>query len=113
MSGRHLTRVLMIAGTTMMASTAHAQTATLDGKAFVADAGEKGKAADEKNDVITFAGGKFHSSACDQYGFTKGEYKASATLRFERSMPSFVPRVMCHAAKAWHESLVAGLSMMH
>ena len=24
------------------------------------------KAADEKNDIITFADGKFHSSACDQ-----------------------------------------------
>ena len=57
---------------------AQAQTATLDGKAFVADAGEKGKPADEKNDVITFAGGKFHSAACDQYGYTAGEYKYSA-----------------------------------
>src|SRR5258706_15431030 len=47
---------------------AQAQGTTLDGRAFVADAGEKGKAADEKSDVITFAGGKFHSSACDQYG---------------------------------------------
>jgi hypothetical protein len=56
---------------------AQAQAATLDGKVFVADAGEKGKAADEKNDVITFADGKFHSSACDQYGFGKGSYKAN------------------------------------
>ena len=58
---------------------AQAQTAALDGKAFVADAGEKGKAAEEKSDVITFAGGKFHSSACDQYGFGKGEYKTTAS----------------------------------
>jgi hypothetical protein len=57
---------------------AQAQTAALDGRIFVADAGEKGKAADEKNDVITFAGGKFHSSACDQYGFGKGNYVARA-----------------------------------
>ncbi len=34
---------------------AQAQVAALDGRVFVADAGEKGKAADEKNDVITFA----------------------------------------------------------
>jgi hypothetical protein len=63
-----------------------AQTASLDGKAFVADAGEKGKAADEKGDVITFAGGKFHSSACDQYGYGKGDYKATAAgdaIQFE------------------------------
>jgi hypothetical protein len=56
---------------------AEAQTAALDGRVFIADAGEKGKAADEKNDVITFNGGKFHSSACDQYGFGKGDYRAS------------------------------------
>jgi hypothetical protein len=56
-----------------------AQVAALDGRVFVADAGEKGKPADEKNDVITFAGGKFHSSTCDQYGFGKGDYRASGT----------------------------------
>ena len=69
-----------------MPMAAQAQAATLDGKAFVADAGEKGKAADEKNDVITFADGKFHSSACDQYGFGKGDYRAipsGDTVAFE------------------------------
>jgi len=50
--------------------------APLDGKVFVGEAGEKGKPADEKNDVITFADGKFHSSACDQWGFNKAEYTA-------------------------------------
>ncbi|MEP7083656.1 MAG: hypothetical protein ABI854_02880 [Betaproteobacteria bacterium] len=50
----------------------------LDGKAFIGEAGEKGKPADEKNDVISFADGRFHSSACDQYGFNKGEYSAKA-----------------------------------
>jgi hypothetical protein len=51
---------------------AQAQAAALDGRVFVADAGVKGKAADEKNDVISFNGGKFHSSSCDQYGYGKG-----------------------------------------
>lgn len=46
----------------------------LDGKVFLGEAGEKGKPADEKNDVITFADGRFHSSACDQFGFNKAEY---------------------------------------
>lgn len=55
----------------------YAQTAILDGRAFVADAGVKGKPADEKGDVITFADGKFHSAICDQYGYGKGEYKAT------------------------------------
>jgi hypothetical protein len=56
-----------------------AQTAALDGRVFVADAGEKGKAADEKSDVITFADGTFHSSSCDQYGYSRGEYKATGS----------------------------------
>ena len=56
---------------------ASAQTAILDGHAFVADAGLKGKAADEKDDVLTFADGKIHSSSCDKYGYDKGAYKAS------------------------------------
>ena len=56
---------------------AYAQKAALDGRAFVADAGIKGKEADEKGDVLTFADGKFHSSACDKYGYGKGEYKAT------------------------------------
>ena len=55
-----------------------AQATSLDGKVFVADAGEKGKAADEKADVLTFKDGKFHSSSCDQYGYSKGIYKTSA-----------------------------------
>lgn len=54
-----------------------AETALLDGRVFVADAGLKGKPADEKGDVLTFAGGKLHSSLCDQYGYDKGDYKAT------------------------------------
>ena len=56
---------------------AFAQANLLDGRVFIADTGIKGKAADEKDDVLTFAGGKFHSSACDKYGYDKGEYKAT------------------------------------
>ena len=55
-----------------------AQAPALDGKIFIADAGEKGKAADEKGDVITFKDGKFHSSLCDQWGYGKGDYKTTA-----------------------------------
>ena len=54
---------------------AFGQSALLDGKAFTADSGYKGKAAHEKDD-ITFANGKLHSSACDPYGYDKGDYKA-------------------------------------
>jgi hypothetical protein len=55
-----------------------AQTNPLDGKTYVGEAGEKGKPADEKDDVISFADGKFHSSACDKWGFGKGAYSAAA-----------------------------------
>ena len=61
----------------LAAPLAFAQTASLDGRVFVGDAGLKDKPADEKNDVITFADGKLHSSACDQYGYDKGAYRAT------------------------------------
>ena len=67
----------LFAAAALAAPMAFAQTALLDGRAFVADAGLKGKPADEKGDVLTFAGGKFHSSACDKYGYDKGDYKAT------------------------------------
>ena len=66
--------------------TASAAGNALDGRVFVADAGELGKAADEKDDVITFANGTFHSSVCDQWGYNKGEVVVVGggdTLSFE------------------------------
>lgn len=48
----------------------------LDGKVFVVDLGPKGKAADEKDDVLTFRDGRFHSKFCDKYGFGTGTYEA-------------------------------------
>ena len=68
--------VAVLAFCTMAGTYATAAPGPLDGKVYVGEAGEKGKAADEKNDIITFADGKFHSSACDQYGFNKGDYSA-------------------------------------
>ena len=51
----------------------------LDGRVFVADAGVRGKPADEKGDVITFADGSFHSRSCDQWGYGKGEVRVSGS----------------------------------
>ena len=51
----------------------------LDGQRFVGDLGEKGKAADERNDMLTFANGQFHSAACDQWKFSKAKYTATRT----------------------------------
>jgi hypothetical protein len=81
----------LLAAALVAAPHAVAQTASLDGRAFVADAGEKGKPADEKGDVVTFSGGMFHSSSCDQYGYGKGAYKASQagdTIQWEAETTS-------------------------
>ena len=50
----------------------------LDGMAFVVEWGPKGQPADEKDDLLTFRDGQFHSTACDKYGFRKGAYQAIA-----------------------------------
>jgi hypothetical protein len=73
----HGVAAAMLVASLAAAPAALAQAAMLDGRAFVADAGPKGKAADEKGDVITFADGQFHSKMCDQYGYGKGTYKAT------------------------------------
>jgi hypothetical protein len=57
----------------------------LDGKVFVGLTGEKDKKADTKEEYI-FKDGKFHSSACDPWGFGDGVYSAAVsgdTINFE------------------------------
>jgi hypothetical protein len=76
---RSMFAVSMFAVTMFAVPLAEAQTAAPDGKVFVAEAGEKGKAAKEKDDVLTFANGRFHSSSCDEWGYDKGVYKASSS----------------------------------
>ena len=49
----------------------------LDGQRYVGDADEKGRPADERNDVLTFAAGQFHSAACDKWNFGKAAYRAT------------------------------------
>jgi hypothetical protein len=58
----------------------------LDGRKYVGDIGDKGKGAEERGAVFTFANGAFSSSVCDKYGFEKGAYTATPegdTIRFE------------------------------
>ncbi len=50
--------------------------ATLDGKAFTGESGEKGKTKTDK-DTLTFANGRFRSLACDAYGFGDAPYVAT------------------------------------
>jgi hypothetical protein len=73
----HSIRSAFAAALLALSPAAFAQAGALDGKVFVADAGLKGKEAEEKGDVITFAGGQFHSSSCDQYGYSKASYRAT------------------------------------
>lgn len=56
----------------------------LDGRTFVAQAGEKGKRASNK-DTIVFRNGRFLSEGCNPYGFGDAPYQATvdgATVRF-------------------------------
>ena len=49
----------------------------LDGRTYIGHVGEKGKEPGDE-DTLRFAEGKFHSSACDAYGFTAAPYTAEA-----------------------------------
>ncbi len=50
-----------------------ASASPLDGKSFVGETGEKGKTKGDK-DTFTFKDGRFHSTACDRYGFGDAPY---------------------------------------
>jgi hypothetical protein len=57
----------------------------LDGKAYFGVFTEKGKTEGD-DDTLTFMGGRFRSSACDQYGYGDAPYAAAAdgdAIRFE------------------------------
>jgi hypothetical protein len=68
---------LALTGCLAGAVAAAAPAGALDGKTFVAQSGEKGKPAQRETDTIQFQGGKFHSAACDPYGFGEAAYTAS------------------------------------
>jgi hypothetical protein len=53
-----------------------AQANLLDGKAFAVTEGEAGKPAEREN-LLSFGEGKFHSKACDEWGYDKGVVKAT------------------------------------
>lgn len=53
------------------------ETALLDGKSFFGTFVQKGKTTGDA-DTLTFSAGRFHSSACDQYGYGDGTYQARA-----------------------------------
>jgi hypothetical protein len=54
-----------------------AQSNALDGRRFEGVFIQRGKTAGDA-DTLTFAGGRFRSSACDRYGFGDATYRAMA-----------------------------------
>ena len=57
----------------------------LDGRTFEGVVLECGKTSGDA-ETITFKNGRFHSSACERYGYGDGPYKASA--RRKKGSPS-------------------------
>lgn len=54
-----------------------AQAQSLDGRSFDGVFLERGKTKGDA-DTLSFKGGRFHSSACDRYGYSDSAYKATA-----------------------------------
>jgi hypothetical protein len=78
-SGRWTRRAVVVlavlataAGATVTARAA-SDGGALDGRTFVGSMGPQGKSA-AGDETVTFAGGRFHSSACDAYGFGDAAY---------------------------------------
>lgn len=62
-----------------------AQANLLNGKAFAVSEGDAGKPS-ERDNVLSFADGKFHSLACDEWGYDRGAVNAvreGELIRFE------------------------------
>jgi hypothetical protein len=66
-----------LAGVGLWTSTARAQSSALDGRRFEGVFLQRGKTAGDA-DTLTFASGRFRSSACDRYGFGDAAYRAMA-----------------------------------
>lgn len=64
---------------------AFAETSALDGRTFEGVFIERGKTSGDA-DTLSFRNGRFHSSACDRYGYSDGAYRTSTAgdiTRFE------------------------------
>jgi len=64
-------------GVGLSALTSSAQSSALDGRRFEGVFLQRGKTAGDA-DTLTFAGGRFRSTACDRYGFGDAAYRAMA-----------------------------------
>ena len=69
---------MVVMGALATGGVAAAKGGALDGKSFATLLGDKGKPGSE-GEVITFKDGKFHSKACDGFGFGDGAYTAKTS----------------------------------
>jgi hypothetical protein len=74
---KRMMMAMVVAGALATAGVAAAKGGALDGKSFATTVGEKGKAGEVE--TLTFKDGKFHSKACDAYGFGDGAYVATTS----------------------------------
>jgi hypothetical protein len=80
-----LLRAAVLAGSALVFAGAPALAETLDGKTFDGVFIAKGKTRGDA-DTLSFRNGRFHSSACDQYGYSDAAYKTTPqgdAIRFE------------------------------
>lgn len=83
-TARSLIRAVAIVGAVATSATP-ALAENLDGKSFEGVFLTRGKTKGDA-DTLTFKNGRFHSSACDQYGYSDAPYKTIAEggmVRFE------------------------------
>ena len=84
-------RTAVVAGLFVTASTpSRSERGALDGQRFEGVFIERGKTRGDA-DVLTFKDGRFHSSACDRFGYADAPYKSVAngdTITFEAETES-------------------------
>lgn len=78
-------RSIVLAAAAFAIASSPALAESLDGKSFEGVFLAKGKTRGDA-DTLTFKNGRFHSSACDQYGYSDASYKTTSdgnAIRFE------------------------------
>jgi hypothetical protein len=85
-----IARAFILAGAAFAFATSPAFADSLDGKSFEGVFLAKGKTRGDA-DTLTFKNGRFHSSACDRYGYSDASYQAipdGNAIRFEAETES-------------------------
>jgi hypothetical protein len=82
--------MLLLAAGSVLTATAGAQTSPLDGRRFEGVFLPRGKTSGDA-DTLLFQGGRFHSRACDRYGYADAPYRvapAGDAIAFEAETES-------------------------